>query len=282
MSATILCASCGQHVPIPAGSGRSRVRCPSCGDLCPAPRSPVAAPPKALLEGTEEDDGKPYSVPGDPDEPEPCPNCQKPLTRGAIVCNHCGFNQETGTTIERVYQKVDRQWETGAGFSLRLNFFLAIQGLVLAATLVVAAASGRWFGALVSWLIGTILPAFLLGTFQRVHLTRNNKGKVRLTTTWYVCFLPLGVTDIRWREYEGVVVSLAHETDVWDWILVLFLLPWGVIPAIVWWYFIIEPDQFDVALSQDKGRPTLLLYRGRSEAMAKEIATLLRSVTRLS
>src|SRR5205085_1022662 len=128
----------------------------------------------------DEDDDKPYRFPADPEDKEPCPRCKKLLPRGATLCNHCGFNRDTGATLQRVYERVDKQWEPGLGFPVRFGIFLVVQGLALAATVAVALTDGAMFGLVCSWVVGAALLAYLLGTYPRLNLTRSKKGRVRL------------------------------------------------------------------------------------------------------
>ncbi len=248
----------------------------------PTPKRRGRPEPEPLLDGTEEDDGQPYRVPGDPeDQKESCPECLELIPLGALVCNHCGFNRETGAKLQRVYKKVAQSWDTGLRLPLRLGIYLGVQGIVLVATLILAVAGGSWGGLVHSWVVGAVMLAFLLGTFPRIHLERSKKGQVRLTKTWRICFIPLGPSEIRWREFEGVSAEMAHKTNFMDWFLFLVLLPCGVIPGILWWFWVLEPDEFDVALTRDHGGPAELLYRGRSEATALEVATTVRKTTGL-
>jgi hypothetical protein len=247
------------------------------GAANPSPAGGAAAP---LLEGTNEDDDQPYRVPGDPDQ-EPCPGCRKSLPRGAVVCNHCGYDRQTGTTLERVYEPVDKQWEAGLRFPVRFGIFLAVQGVALAATVVFAVTGGGWVASFISWSVGVALLAFVVGSYPRVNLERNRRGQVRLTKTWRIGFIPVSTADIRWRRYEGVIITLSRQIDFWDWFIIVSLVPWGLVPAILWWICVVDPDRFDVSLSQHHGFPALLLYRGRNEVMAKDIAGTIRSVTGL-
>jgi hypothetical protein len=241
----------------------------------------VDAVPKPLLEGTDEDDGKPYTVPGDPVPKVPCPKCKKSLPAGVIVCAHCGFNQETGETFERFYEKIDKEWEPGLRFPARFSIFLAAGGIALATTLIVGLADGEWIALLLSFLGGLALLAYVLGTYPRINLVRNVKGRVRLTRTWRIGFYPLAPVKIRWRQYDGVSVGQAPDADFWDWSIVLVLAPWGLIPAVLWWLYVIHPGQFDAALCQGHGFPVLLLYRGPNAALAQEIAGTVLDVTGL-
>ena len=131
------------------------------------------------------------------------------------------------------------------------------------------------------WSLGTSVLAFLLGSYSRINLIRSKKGKIKLTRTWRICFWPLETEDLRWQEYGSLVMGLSHhKTDFLDWVTMGWLLTLFVIPGILWWYFNIYLEQFEVTLSRDSSHP-LLLYRGRSEARAKEIASAIRGVTGL-
>ena len=171
------------------------MRCPKCDAVCeigvkagsfdngeegPAPvpvksaqvsvpaAEPILAGPDSTIAGTVEDDNNPYSVPRDPRQKEICPNCKKTVPPGTIACNQCGFNRQTGTTAERVHEKLAKQWEAGWGMRVRLGIFLAIQGMMFPATLIVAQSDGDLAGLLATWIIGTLLMSFLLGTFPRL------------------------------------------------------------------------------------------------------------------
>jgi hypothetical protein len=234
---------------------------------------------KPAIECSDQDDDKPYALPPDPDPKEPCPDCGKPVPLGAVVCNHCGFNRNTGATLVREHNEVDKYWSTGPRLATRFAVFLAIQGLASAAMVVVAVADGNVLGLAITWLIGATLLAFVLGTYPSVRLTRNRRGQVKLFKIWRLGFISLGAADIRWREYEGVFMGKSNHTDFGDVLTLVLLVPWGVIPAIIWWLYVVEPDHFDVALSRDHGSPALMLYRGRNDKVAMEIASTIRKVT---
>jgi hypothetical protein len=227
----------------------------------------------------DDDDDRPYQMDG-PEE-KPCLRCGKALPLGALVCNHCGYNQETGETLQRVYQKVDKQWEAGLRFEVRVGIYLAIMGLASMMTLIVAFVDGNIPGLLLSYLVGAALCAFVTGTYPRINLTRGTVGNVRLTRTWRVCFVPLETEEIRWRGCGGIVITTSGRTDFWDWLTMFALAPWGLVPAFLWWYFAVRPNQLDVALTREHGYSAVLLYRGRNEAMAHDIAGTIRNVTGL-
>ena len=121
----------------------------------------------------------------------------------------------------------------------------------------------------------------LLGTFDSVRIRRNRKGQAEVTITWRICFIPMAPKKVNWREHEGVAVGHIDTTSIVDWIIVLVLLPCFIIPAILWWYYIIRPDRFFAALCRDRGYPETYLYRGANEKQAKEIAQVATDATSL-
>jgi hypothetical protein len=227
-----------------------------------------------------DDDDQPYAVTGE-EERKPCLHCKKSLPRDALLCNHCGYHQQTGETLQRAFERVDKEWETGLRFQLRFNLFLAIAGAAAAAAVVVAVVDGFSLALVVTWLVGTLLWVFVIGTYPRINLTRTTAGHVRLTKTWRCCLVPLSTAEVRWRGCSGISVAPSGPADLWDWVALVLLVLWGLIPGLIWWYCVMRSDQLDVALTKEHGATEVLLYRGRDDAMAREIADTLRSVTGL-
>jgi hypothetical protein len=229
---------------------------------------------------TPDEDDALYQLPSDPEPKEPCAKCSKLLPRGAIVCNHCGFNRDTGTMTRRVHEQVHKEWQPGLRLGPRLAIFVLAQGLIVVTTLIISS-SRDVIDLLPPWLVGGILWAYILGTYPRLTLERTKKGKVRIKKRWRVCFIPLSPADLPWRGHAAVVTSQSHHAGFLDWLTVAAMLPFGVIPAILWWFYVVRPDQFDVTLTKDHGCSALLLFRGSSEAMAEEIAASVRGLTGL-
>ena len=108
-----VCSRCakGQSVPAPAKSTPVK-SAPVKSARVPAPL-PAAGRADSRIEGTHEDDDRPYPVPADPQQKENCPNCKQAVPVGTIVCNLCGYHRETGAVLERVFEKVAKEWEGG-------------------------------------------------------------------------------------------------------------------------------------------------------------------------
>jgi hypothetical protein len=110
-------------------------------------------------------------------------------------------------------------------------------------------------------------------------MTRNKKGRVQLSKTWRVCFLAQPTITIRLSQYEGIVSGRTRDVSFWDWLIFFVVLPAGVVPAILWWWYAIYHDSYQVALSQDHGYPEMILYRGWSEEHMRDIARTLQEAT---
>jgi hypothetical protein len=207
-----------------------------------------------------------------------CPHCNQVLAADNSVCQACGFNLETGKKPRKVYDPVERSWEAGLPFARRVSLFLACQAAVVVGALALAWWTGSAALFLTPWLLFTGLLAFVLGTYDRVDLARNKRGKVFLSKTWRVCFKPLAPAPIRVVEYEGVVTGVFHETDFFDWMVFLTLFIAGMLPGLWWLFFILSKDTYFVALARDHGYPEIVLYRGWNKDHMEDLAKTLREV----
>jgi hypothetical protein len=243
-----------------------------------APSPPLA--PKPFPEfGSDEDDGMPYFVSGG--ELRKCPDCNKVLEHEATVCDRCGFDLQTGKKPTKTYEKIERQWESGWPFRKRRAIFIVCQVVVVSLGMIAVVAEGAWVGFVTAWLLFTGLTGFLLGTYDRVELTRNKRGQVKLSKTYRVFFFLREPKFYKLAEFEGVVTGRANDVDITDWIIAGILLPFGLIPAILWWWYFIHHDQFFAALSRDHGFPSDILYQGLSQEHAEEIAKTIRDAAGL-
>jgi hypothetical protein len=215
----------------------------------------------------------PYSLVGGADRP--CPGCGKHLPADAFVCPYCGYNQQTGTRAAKVYEPMEREWEAGWPLARRRKWFLLGQAVVVPLGLLGAYAVQSLWAFLGPWLVFTLLTGFLLGTFDRVRLTRSKRGVVQLSQTWRVFFRQRPPLTYRISEYEGVVVGKAHSADFWDWLMFFLLFGIGVVPGVLWWYYGIQKDTFFVALAKDHGHPAVRLYYGWDEERMKDMARTL-------
>ncbi len=234
-------------------------------------RSPLPPPPLA-----EDEDGAPYQI--ETPLQRPCPSCASPTSKDVAVCPACGFEPKTDARKRRTYEPVRHSWEAGWPLARRVRLFLIGQAAALLLGAIGAWAVGAWAAFLAPWFVFTVITAFLLGTYARTEVTRTERGKVRLTQMWRVCFVAMKPQGIRLSEYEGVVSLRAPAPDFWDWFLLVILVLLGIVPGFLWWYFVIRPDTFRVALTRDHGFPEQILYWGWDERQALDMAQTLQAV----
>lgn len=265
---------------------RRQGECPDCDGFVPSHAEQGSAEPvwwpsvDEPDDKDEEDDPSPYGVEGGEDVK--CPECCFLLPPGSVLCVRCGFHLKQRKKVARNFQPMERVWETTASYQTRLAAYLSCE----AAAFILGLTGVFWAGADLGVFIGAYLLlsamlAFLFGTFDRIHLTRNARGRVQLTKTWRVAFFPLAPRSIDVRSYEGIVSGQHREVSIWEYWIFFTLLFFAVVPGIIWWYLAIYKVTFHVSLSRDHGFPSLILYSGWSEMQMREIAYTLRDASGL-
>jgi len=306
MPATITCSACGTVLGIPKkGMPKDGLSCNWCGyvNLPPAAdepkpepiRSPVPSaavqaterasipPPKATPRAwadDEEDNGLPYVIPKGEIRERKCESCGKGGEITSVVCVHCGYDSSTRQKAERTYTPIDREWEAGWSFELRFGIFLGCLALDAGSVVLGLLIEGALPTTVCGLIFAIALQAFVLGTYDRVRIRRNKKGQAEIIVTWRGCFIPLAPKKLNWQEHEGVAFGHYDAIGSSDWIILLFLLPM-ILPAILFWVYVIRSDRFFAALARDRGYPATYLYRGMSETKAKEIAKTASDATGL-
>ena len=271
------CRRCGRMV-------RRQGECPDCDGFVPpvgTKEEPVWWPtvdkPKEI---DNEADSLPYTVEGAEDVK--CPKCCLMLPPGSVLCVRCGFHLKKRKKVARTYQPMERLWETTASYSTRLTAFCCCEvgALILGLTGIVWAEAdlGVFIGA---FLLLTAMLAFLFGTFDRIHLMRDPRGRVQLTKTWRVAFFALQPQAIDVRSYSGIVTGQHREVTFWEYLVFFFLLFFVLVPGIIWWYLAMYKVTFHVSLSSEHGFPEYILFSGWSEKQMKEIAYALRDASGL-
>jgi hypothetical protein len=281
------CSHCGEWQP-----HRPRGRkpcCPVCKTPLPVPAKtrtkgvttqPLAArQPRVAVPQTDwsddPEDSKPYRV--DALEMPGCPSCGKSMEPQAIVCLHCGHDLRQGKKTRTVYDPIVRRWDAGLPRHLRWFCFATWQCFVIPPMIWGASHEGHAPYVIGGWLWLSLMVAFLTGTYDRIDLERNARGKVRLVKTWYFCFVPRPSLTVDLVQYEGIQTGQVHELDFSDYFVLMALLGFGLLPGIIWYLVIMQRDTWYVALTQDHGHPELWLYRGWSESRTREIAATLRT-----
>lgn len=255
----------GPSVPVPVAREQ----------LAPGPQREL------LLQGTNnEEDRNPYSVHGDP-LTRTCPGCSKAIPERASVCAHCGLDFKAQDKPKRVFEPVDRTWEYGWPLRRRLTVFLVLQGLTLAAVSILLA-TGQSAGLSVSaLLVGAVVQAFLLGSYDRLQLTRTASGKVVLTCAWRVAFVALAPSTVRWKEHEGVRLVVNDRIETMDIIFTAIFLGAGIVPGILFWCFCVASDRFDVTLCKDHGHASTVVFRSQNQQRAQGVLQTISDITTL-
>jgi hypothetical protein len=160
---------------------------------------------------------------------------------------------------------------------------VAAEGVYLATAAVAAAGAGFEPGGLVcTWVMFTAMLCFVLGTYDRITLTRNRKGRTKVVKQWRAFFVPLAPVTTDVHGFEGVTTGQWHDAGIMEWMVCINLLPLGIIPAIIYWYNAIYKPHFHVALALNHGHSEVYVYRGRSDEQMNDIADALASASGLS
>jgi hypothetical protein len=242
---------------------------------------PAVTPRHASVTWTAEDeDSSGYDVSGG--LPITCPQCHRELEAGTALCIGCGLELKTGKKKAALqYEPFQRYWEPAPPYETRLKLFVAASAISLVLGILTAFAFESWFISLGPWLGFVACMAFLLGTFNRVDLARDRRGNARLTQTWRVFFVTRPTQTIDLREYDGVVTGLSLDAGCYEWFILFTLLPWFILPGVLWWYHVIHKKKYHVALARSHGYAEITLYRGNSQEKAEEIAEVLRDAAHL-
>ncbi len=220
---------------------------------------------------TLEDDGNPYAVPS-LDEEKPCPECGKTLSIEAMLCTGCGYDLVAEKKVERQVDSFDQTWEGSPGGQTRAVLFIIFSLAGLPAMVVgVWWLSENWYGWVFPYLFYVAMLAFVLGTWDTLRVMRNKKGRVRITKMRRMFFIALAPKEEDVRGFWGVSVGQAPPNGVTEIAIFLFLLAYGIIPGVLFWYMAIHRSGFQAALTRDHGNPEFLLYRGGDQALAREI-----------
>ncbi len=311
MRSTLTCTACSTVLGIPkAGMPKDGLPCNWCGyvnQLSPEPeaqakvfppepeaqakeKQELETPAKKVQPGKpaphrwaddEDDDGQPYMLPHEEAKTRPCSKCGKHIDLLAVVCMHCGYDEAAGKKVERTFQQIDFEWESGWKRSWRVNIFIVFQVLNVLSLIAGLAVVDSLPTSIFLIVFSVALQAFVLGTYDTGRIRRNKKGQTEITVIWRVGFIPRPVKKVNWKENEGVAFGHYDATSVFDWAMALFLLPFCLLPAILWWWYVIKPDRYFAALTRDHDYPETYLFRGMSETRAKEVVQIATDATGL-
>jgi hypothetical protein len=276
--------------PPPVARPRSRREPPKVRPQAnPRDHRPVFEPEEGrgqpLLPGSqEEDDDRPYAVPGT--GLVNCPKCKGELPIDSTLCVHCGLDLSTGAKADRVFQPISGEWEEGWPFHLRLALFAGMQVLNLVGFILGIVSDGT-YGATSLLTHGffqvlhTVLQAFLLGSYDTLALRRTARGQATITRTRRLLFYKLPPEKINWKDSHAVGLVGTHDPGVFAWLICIYLLLLGCFPGILFYLLVIRPERVHVHLCDVYGSTDEIVFRSKSRDQAHEIASLIGEATGL-
>jgi hypothetical protein len=289
MAVSLSCPGCGRRLRLAEDPGARGVRCPDCGEYCERKADrPGGSPPKAEppAESRPHKSDRASSAAGgyafETSDERRCPGCDKVLTaQDTPCCTVCGRDL-TGKKVRKVFEPVQRSWESGTSFRARVRIFVVAQTVVLSLAALGAFLEGAFLPFFFPWVFFTVLFAFLMGTYERTDLSRDQRGRVSLTKTWRVCFFARAPEKIQPHRFAGLRTSATYGITAMNIALIILLCALGLIPAILLWYFDLRKPTYYVYLTDEYGHSNLRIYTGKSDQTWQEIADTLHSVTGLT
>jgi DNA-directed RNA polymerase subunit M/transcription elongation factor TFIIS len=312
------CSSCGKQLTPAENRSGSGGQCGRCKAQSEKRAKPEQAPatqtvkkphPKRII-STQDDDGTPYQFAERLGAT--CPECEEEVGKTATSCSNCGHTWQVEQPPPREFAPVDLEWESGKPYHKRVRLLIYAQGFGLLMGIGSAATFNLGF-FIPTWTLTTAMLCFLLGTYARVNLTRNKKGRVALSKTWRAFFRerPSEVVDL--KQYVGVATGKAFDGGLVNWIfffvflgmgggtgtglglaaanafsdglvsVIFFLvsLGLGLLPALIWFYISLHRECHYVALTQEHGYKAYTLYHGWDGDQAEEIATAIQEIAGL-
>jgi hypothetical protein len=193
-----------------------------------------------------------------------------------VVCTRCGLDLRTGCKVVKEYQKFERSWDSGMSLRLRLVLFgiceaVALTAMTTGLLTLIDSPDISPFTFVFSWIVYTAMTGFLLGTYDHCYLKRSRSGRVELVRTWRVMFVPWPPQKIDPRRYAGVVNGARSHCGFWEWVIFVNLLMSGLVPAVIYYIFVMHKVELTVALTDEHGYPEVYVYRGWSEEQMHEV-----------
>ncbi|MFO0936092.1 MAG: hypothetical protein U0798_06195 [Gemmataceae bacterium] len=238
-----------------------------------------------LLDGDDiERDGleaTPSTVPGT--GLKKCPECRGELPLDATLCVHCGTDLATKKKKpKREFTPFFKEWEAYLKFDLRLKIFIALQAVNLVLAIFTAIIRGFDVLAFLAFMVVQGgLQAFLLGTFDKLTIKRNAKGRTEITKTWRFFFIPKAPEKIDWKVSHCTAIIATHNPGPVEWGVMIYLLCFGCVPGLLFYWFVIQPERFDIILGDVHGGTDQTIFRTTTRDLADEICTTINETTTL-
>lgn len=234
-----------------------------------------------LLDGSQdEDDDKPYAVPGT--GLKRCPECRGELPLSATLCVHCGTEIETKKKSTRTFQSINKQWDEGWGLQLRLQMLVAIIIVDVVAFLILwFKGELGFFEGFIGMLPNVALQVFLLGSFDSLAIKRTPKGQATLLRTRRIGFFEFPPSKLKWKQSEGIGIAGSHNPGVFSWLICAYMALFCIIPGVLFYWFVIRPARFDVNLCDVYGSTDEVVFHTQDRTQAEEIASTISEATGL-
>lgn len=234
-----------------------------------------------LLEGTtDEDDDRPYGVPGT--GTKPCPHCQCSLPLNATVCVHCGRDLASGEKTVRRFEPINATFEESWPLDVRKKAFAVSMGVVLFVIVVQLVSGSNFSMGLFTLLVMTGMHAFIIGTFDTLNVKRTAKGQATLTRTRRIAFAPLAPEKLSWKESHATGMLSSQSPGIFAWMVCVYLLMLGIVPGIVFYWVFIRPDKYEVTVCDIHGGTDGIIFRSGSREQAEEVSNRVADATGLS
>lgn len=243
------------------------------GETAPTP----FAPSIPEIETSEEDDGKAYAMPGGIDFL--CPQCSLSLISGTIVCTRCDFDLRTGKKLRKSVKSAHLQYGPQLSSRFRMGVWIFMAGpLALPYFLGTMTPSP---GTLLVILFVWFLMAFILGTWEELFVERKTNGKTYFTKQMRIGFLNFPSKIISSANYIGIKADLRGEVGLLDYIVLVALIPIFIVPAIIFYYTVLQRPEFALILTGEHGRSLEYIYRCRNSTKIFQMLEEVRKVSGL-
>ena len=279
------CPGCGRRLKVSDLYRGMRSRCPECAAISVVPghdeqpvRHDVAvqeAPPEGGVARVRLVPGEAEGV-SVADVGPTCPSCRKILPRGAVLCVDCGYDFRTGRQRETAHEPLERSWDTGMPLALRLGLLCALECVCLPA----GALTGHVAEGLALAFAGSVVLVLLLGTYIKLRLVRTGKGKILITRTWCICFLPAIRHQVNVRNYKVILIDTTRP-NVAGILATMLLLLLCVLPGAVLAYVILTRPTYHVFLKKEHRNQEFLLYQSMDDAKMRELVETLQELAEL-
>jgi hypothetical protein len=223
-----------------------------------------------VLDGTQDDDDdKPYAIPGD--GTKVCLSCKGKLPLDAKLCVHCGLDFNARRKPKRAFEPVNRYWEPRLSTQTRM-YILAGLAVLNMLILLVLSTNVSLKAGMIAFMFQVGLQAWLVGTYESITVKRTSKGKMTITKLWRIAMVPIAPQEVNWKSSSGVGVICTHSAGVLEWITCAYLLLLGALPGIAFYFYVMHPDRYIVALTNEYGSTEEMLFRTIDRDQAEEIA----------